>query len=114
MSRTGLLLLLVTVLSACQTTGSGEASAFGGTGQAETPFVATGGRVVVDVSVSLHQGRAELKIIDPSSQVRFEAQVEPSSPLVRTLQFEGHPGRWLAVLEYRDAEGTRSVGWRNP
>ncbi len=108
------MLLLLNVLSACQATGSGEASGFGGTGQAETPFVAAGGGVVVNVSVSLTQGRAELTIFDPSSQVRFETEVEPSSPLVRTLQFAGNPGRWLAVLEYHDAEGTRSVEWRNP
>ncbi|CAN5615646.1 hypothetical protein BH20CHL7_BH20CHL7_18070 [soil metagenome] len=107
-------LLLLAVLSACQAAGSGEASGFGGTGQAETPFVAAGRGVVVNVSVSLRQGRAEITIIDPSSQVRFEAEVDPSSPLVRTLRLEGNPGRWLAVLDYSDAEGTRSVEWSTP
>ncbi len=105
--------VLLLLLVGCQATGSGEAAGFGGTGKAEVPFEATGATVVVNVAVSLETGTATLTILDPFGLERFKATIDSASPLVQTLRLNAGRGRWLAVVTYTDAKGTRSVDWHN-
>jgi hypothetical protein len=98
-------------LIACQRPGVGEAAGFGGTGRAETPFTSARPGVEVSLAVSLEAGTAELTIVDPTGAVRFDKRIDPGSPLNVTLPLAGGPGKWVAVLSYIDARGSRSVEW---
>lgn len=109
--RLGLLAIVLLAALGCQRPGAGEAAGFGGTGRTETPFESAQSGVEVSLAVTLEKGTAELTILDPSGVVRFQRWVEPASPVRTTLYLPGGPGRWVAVLTYVDAQGSRSVAW---
>jgi len=110
-ARIATALLILVVVAACQRIGSGEAAGFGGTGRDETPFTSTGQSVEVSLAVSLDVGTAELSVVDPTGDVRFQKRVDPDNPLRVTLPLTGPDGQWAVVLSYVEARGTRSVEW---